>query len=144
MGVHMLYIEVHINRRVSSSRRIQSQMERNYSRQFASDREESDRKSYTVVVDTVLVQRFDARHQFTTDIISQVATRSFREETEYPLVRIIVENLHVVIMNHGVKWEHDRFLDTDCYSSPSTLQIIFCAAYIRRSLNHAVSEMAMF
>ena len=130
MGVHLLYIEARINRRVSSSRRIQSQMECNYSRQFASDREESDRKSYTVVVDTVLVQRFDARHQFTTDIISQVATRSFREETEYPLVRIIVENLHVVIMNHGVKWGHHRF-----WTQIDTLALVLCkSSFVQHTL----------
>ena len=111
MGVHLLYIEARINRRVSGSRRIQSQMERNYSRQFASDREESDRKSYTVVVDTVLVQRFDARHRFTTDIISQTAARPFRAETEYPMIRIIVENMLAFIMNHGVKWGQRLVLD---------------------------------
>lgn len=102
-GISVFQIKHDINWRVSCSRRIQSQMERNYSRQFASDREESDRKSYTVVIDTVLVQRFDTRHRFMTDIISQAVTRSFRSEIEYPLVKIIVENLQVVIMNHEVK-----------------------------------------
>ena len=130
MGVHLLYIEARINRRVSGSWRIQSQMERNYSRQFASDREESDRKSYTVVVNTVLVQRFDARHRFTTDIISQAVTRSFLAETEYPLVRIIVENLHVVIMNHGVKWEHDRF-----WTQIDTLALALCkSSFVQHTL----------
>ena len=47
--------------------------------------EESDRMSYTIVIDTVLVQQFNAHHWLNTEIISQTVTNmdlSIREETK--------------------------------------------------------------